>query len=186
MEGEQSQICRFHETTQKHHPPSTMNSLWHCLVHLNWWHHLVQTPPFCRHSCREIEVGPILEHLVFIVTLNNMCYVFNDDATLAVCCSEQQSPHSVEMRVCARCVSNHVLHLQIVCSRSVIAPDAVTKPVHCQTSVCGLRNRGCNSKTLRAGCDRQCQWMFALFAIHVKWHVVLCGATTKHVGAKNI
>ena len=73
------------------------------------------------------------------------------------------------MRVCARCVCDHV-HLQII-HRPVIARNAVTMPAHSQTVVCGLRNKGWNSKT-RRGCKRQCRRMFALFAIRIKWHVV--------------
>lgn len=128
----------------------------------------------------KIEVGPILEHLVFRFMLNYMCYVVNNVST------ERRWPfaalnNDLCIRVCARCVSDHV-HLQIV-RRPVIAPDAVTKHVQSQTCVCGLRNRGCNSKT-RCCCERQCPWMFALFAVNENWHVV-CGARLKKVGAKN-
>ena len=84
------------------------------------------------------------------------------------------------MIICLRCASDHD-HLRIS-RRPVIAPDAVTKPVHSQTNVCGLRNRGCNSTTLR-GYERHCQWVFAVCSIFVKWHVV-CGAATKNLGAK--
>jgi hypothetical protein len=73
------------------------------------------------------------------------------------------------MRVCARCVYDHV-HLQIV-HRPMIAPNAVAMPAHSQTVVCGLRNNVSNSKTLR-DCERQCRWMFTLFAIRIKWQVV--------------
>ena len=133
-----------------------MNSLWQLLVHLNQWHPHVRTRPFCRHTCRGnwCRTNPWAPHFQSHVEWYVLCcWRSLDKFALAVCCSEQQSPHS-ERRVCARCVSDHV-HLQIVC-RPVIAPDAVTKPVHSQTSVCGLRNRGCNSKTI--------------FAFYVKWH----------------
>ena len=84
------------------------------------------------------------------------------------------------MKVGARFVFDRV-HLQTV-RRPVIAPDAVTKHVQSQTCVCGLRNKGCNSKT-QCCCERQCSWMFSFFAVYVNWHVV-CGPNRKKVGAK--
>ena len=85
------------------------------------------------------------------------------------------------MRVWARCVCDHV-HLQIV-HRPVIARNAVTMPAHSQTVVCGLRNKGWNSKT-RRGCKRQCRRMFALFAIRIKWNVA-CALPQPKLWARN-
>ena len=87
------------------------------------------------------------------------------------------------MKVCARFVFDCV-HLQTVC-RPVIAPDAVTKHVQSQTCVCGLRNRGCNSKT-QCCCKRQCPWMISLFAVYVKWHLVWLWSQTQKSGRENI